>query len=243
MNSFRFFAGSDGVTASTAGGPPKSAMCVKSFSGSYGVPCGSCGAMTCEAMPETSNVYPSAGALTTCSEPSTPPAPGRFSTTKFSFSCSVSFCATSRPSVSALPPGANGATILTGRAGYGCALATKLAASAANAKRMRFMQRFYNRRDDRLHRRSHAHRPREFSTVRRQEPRRALAFDGRRTRVSQARHDQRQGLSHRGGRLVECAAARRGHGRHAHLASGDLADAGAPLVLAAARGRPGDGAL
>ena len=52
----RSFAGSGACTASTAGGPPKSAMWVKSRTRSYGVPCGSMGAMTCEAMPETTSV-------------------------------------------------------------------------------------------------------------------------------------------------------------------------------------------
>ena len=46
-----------------------------------------------------------------------PPAPGRLSTTKFCLNRTDSRSATMRPSVSALPPGANGATMRTGRAG------------------------------------------------------------------------------------------------------------------------------
>ncbi len=60
-----------------------------------------------------------------------PPAPGRFSTTKFWWSRTDSFSATSRPSVSALPPGGNGATIFTGRAGQSCASTPGAADSAA----------------------------------------------------------------------------------------------------------------
>jgi hypothetical protein len=58
-----------------------------------------------------------AALLATNSAPIVPPAPGRFSTTTFCPSRPVSFSAAMRASVSALPPGANGATIFTGRAG------------------------------------------------------------------------------------------------------------------------------
>src|SRR5258708_7909444 len=45
---------------------------------------------------------------------------------KFSFRDSVSFCATRRPSVSAVPPGAKGTTTRTGFEGQGCAHAFPL---------------------------------------------------------------------------------------------------------------------
>jgi len=59
--------------------------------------------------------------LATISEPTTPPAPPRFSTTKVSLKVSPSLLATRRPSVSAVPPGANGTTMRTGLAGQPCA--------------------------------------------------------------------------------------------------------------------------
>ncbi len=46
-----------------------------------------------------------------------PPAPGLFSTTTGWPQASVSFCATSRPVVSSGPPGGNGTTSFTARAG------------------------------------------------------------------------------------------------------------------------------
>src|SRR5262249_45322569 len=50
-----------------------------------------------------------------------PPAPGRFSTKNCCLKMLDSGSATMRPSVSAAPPGANGATILTGLVGQTCA--------------------------------------------------------------------------------------------------------------------------
>src|SRR5438132_787238 len=85
MNCLRSCAGSAGFTTSTPGGPPKSAMWVKSRSGSNGKVFESAGAMQCVATPETTSVYPSGAAFATSSEPMTPPAPARFSTMKFSF--------------------------------------------------------------------------------------------------------------------------------------------------------------
>src|SRR5512135_575098 len=55
--------------------------------------------------------------------PSTPPAPGLFSTITCAPSVSVSRCAMNRAMKSEPPPGANGTTILTGLAGYCCAVA------------------------------------------------------------------------------------------------------------------------
>src|SRR5436190_1394405 len=63
MNCFRSCAGSAGFTTSTPGGPPKSAMWVKSRSGSNGKLFESTGAMQCVATPETTRVYPSGAAM------------------------------------------------------------------------------------------------------------------------------------------------------------------------------------
>ena len=56
MNDFKSLAGSDGCTASTDGGPPNSAMCAKSLTGSNGNLGDNAGATACEATPDTSNV-------------------------------------------------------------------------------------------------------------------------------------------------------------------------------------------
>src|SRR6266700_4075784 len=69
MNCFRSLTGSEGWITSTPGGPPKSAMCVKSRSGSKGKFLDSAGAMQCDATPDTTRVYPSGAALATNSEP------------------------------------------------------------------------------------------------------------------------------------------------------------------------------
>src|SRR5262245_21823652 len=218
-------------------------MWVKSFTGSYGVPRGSAGATAWDATPETTSVYPSGAALATASEPITPPAPGRFSTMKFSLRLSASFCATMRPSVSALPPGANGATIRTGLAGHDCAAATFQKKATPRNSNRRFMQGFYNQCDEREHRCSYARSAGELSRVRRARPRCAVALDGRGARLPPARDDLGQGLPHRSGRLLERSAAHRGHEPNARGTPGALADARAPVVLAAARGRKRPAAL
>src|SRR6266581_2556729 len=133
MNCFRSCAGSAGFTTSTPGGPPKSAMWVKSRSGSNGKVFESAGAIQCVATPETTSVYPSSAALATNSEPMTPPAPARFSTMKFSFKVSLSLCDTRRPRVSAVPPGAKGTTMRTVLAGQLCASASGPPSSRATS--------------------------------------------------------------------------------------------------------------
>src|SRR6266568_4186530 len=133
MNCFRSCAGSAGFTTSTPGGPPKSAMWVKSRSGSNGKLFESAGAMQCVATPETTSVYPSGAAFATSSEPMMPPAPARFSTMKFSFKISLSLCDTRRPSVSAVPPGAKGTMMRTVLAGHPCARACEPAISRATS--------------------------------------------------------------------------------------------------------------
>jgi hypothetical protein len=51
------FAGNEGWTANTDGGPPNSAMWLKSLTGSNGnFEAASAGAITCEAMAETTSV-------------------------------------------------------------------------------------------------------------------------------------------------------------------------------------------
>jgi hypothetical protein len=52
---------------------------------------------------------------------------------------SPSFCATMRPSVSALPPGAKGAMMRTGLAGHGCPQQEKLVKRNARRARKRVM--------------------------------------------------------------------------------------------------------
>src|SRR5258706_524021 len=161
--------------------------------------------------------------------------------TKASFSWSESFCATRRPSVSAVPPGPKGTMTFTGREGYrwttaGCAIAAHVKRETASEARKRIMRRFYNfPYDTRLHRHPHPRRSGKFPPVCRQRARRAVAVDGARACVPPARDDLGKRVSHGGGRQLERAAAHRGHGRDAHRAPGDLADAGAPLLLAAAR--------
>src|SRR2546423_15684046 len=113
--------------------------------------------------------------------------------TKLSLSCSESLPANRRPRVSALPPGPKGTMVLTGRDGYGCATTETLASSEQRVSANRIMGRFYNQRDARLHRRSYSHRPREFSTVRRQGARRALAVDGAGACLPPPRDDLGQG--------------------------------------------------
>src|SRR2546427_1336941 len=76
----------------------------------------------------------------------TPPAPGRFSTMKFTFSRSVSCAATRRPSVSALPPGANGTMIFTGFAGHVWAEAGR----TGRARNRRARRVFIDRKSTRL---------------------------------------------------------------------------------------------
>src|SRR5687767_417338 len=152
---------------------------------------------------------------------------------KLDFSCSASFCATRRPSVSALPPGWKGTMILTGLVGHACAAKDKTKNVAAVKKRI--IRQFYNRPHERSHRHPYAHRPREISFLPRQAERRAVAVDGGRRRLPQARDDLRQALPHGGRRILERAAAHRGDVGHARQSPGDLADARASLLLAAAR--------
>ena len=64
-----------------------------------------------------SSVWPSGSARATASAPTLPPAPGRFSTTNGWPSARLSRSPTARASTSASPPGANGATMRTGRLG------------------------------------------------------------------------------------------------------------------------------
>src|SRR6516162_1772589 len=69
----------------------------------------------------------------TASEAVTPPAPARFSTKNCCWNASDRCSAAIRPSVSAVPPGANGAMIRTGRAGQSSALAAEGAADTISA--------------------------------------------------------------------------------------------------------------
>ena len=64
-----------------------------------------------------------------------PLAPGLFSTTKVCFSASVSACARMRPYTSVPPPGDEGTTSVTGRAGQSgaCAQAPPMQALAISA--------------------------------------------------------------------------------------------------------------
>src|SRR5688572_28958754 len=69
-------------------------------------------------------VWPSGAARATCSAATTPPAPGRFSTTKGRPKASASLAASMRASTSGLPPGAAAAirrTLLDGYASCACA--------------------------------------------------------------------------------------------------------------------------
>ena len=88
-----------------------------------------------------------------------------------------------------------------------------------------------------MHRHPHPHRAGALPGVRGQGARRAVAVDGAGACLPQARDALRQDLPHGFRWLLERAAAHRRHGRDAHHAPGDIADAGAPLVLAAARRR------
>src|SRR5882672_1976114 len=67
------------------------------------------------------------------SEPIAPPAPARFSMMKFSLKLSVSLCATKRPRVSAVPPGAKGTMMRTVLAGQLCAKASGPPSSRATS--------------------------------------------------------------------------------------------------------------
>jgi hypothetical protein len=61
-----------------------------------------------------SSTYPSGAALATALAPMMVPAPGRFSTTKLLPSRCSSFCPSRRASMSVLPAGVNGTTMVTG---------------------------------------------------------------------------------------------------------------------------------
>src|SRR5687767_4145487 len=89
--------------------------------------------MACVPMLPITNVYPSGGDLATRSAPMLPPAPPLFSTTTGCPHASVSLAAMARPKVSAIPPTANGTTILIGLVGYAWAWAAPANASAARA--------------------------------------------------------------------------------------------------------------
>src|SRR5688572_30774504 len=78
-----------------------------------------------------SSVWPSGAAFATRSEPITPPAPGLFSTTTGWPRSGESCCATTRATVSELPPGGKPTTMRTARSGYDCAWAAAATSSAA----------------------------------------------------------------------------------------------------------------
>src|SRR5882672_673870 len=77
-----------------------------------------------------SSVYPSVCALATRSAPTIPEPAGRLSTTKLCFKRCVSCCARMRATTSVPPPGANGTTTRTARAGYSSAAWVNDAAQA-----------------------------------------------------------------------------------------------------------------
>src|SRR3954471_19059891 len=87
-------------------------------------------------------VLPSGSALATAAEPIRPPAPPLFSTKKLWPNLSVSCSASRRPSVSDVPPGANGDTIRTGFAGQSAALAAIVPAAIANVTHTATSPRF-----------------------------------------------------------------------------------------------------
>jgi len=72
--------------------------------------------------------------------PSSPPAPGRFSTITCEPSASLSRCAVKRAMKSEPPPGANGTMICTGFTGYFCAYAGAANANEAMANASNFLK-------------------------------------------------------------------------------------------------------
>src|SRR5262245_43082861 len=74
-------------------------------------------------MLEMTSVYPSGSAAAPACAPTAPPAPPRFSMKNCCRKAVERWSAMMRPSVSAAPPAANGAMILTGRFGQLCACA------------------------------------------------------------------------------------------------------------------------
>src|SRR6185503_16344494 len=92
-----------------------------------------CGFTACVPMLPISSAYPSGGDFATRSAPILPPAPALFSTTTGWPHASETFCAMTRAKVSAMPPTANGTTILMGLEGYACASAPAENASDAPA--------------------------------------------------------------------------------------------------------------
>src|SRR5947208_6119975 len=120
MNCFTSVAGTEGCTNSTSGEVVARATGAKSPTGSYGRWLISFALLESDENAKSS-VYPSAWALATRSAPTIPEPAGRLSMTKLCFKRCVSCCARIRPTTSVPPPGANGTTMRTARAGYSSA--------------------------------------------------------------------------------------------------------------------------
>src|SRR5204863_8379616 len=88
-------------------------------------------------MSEAARVKPSGGLFARLAMPSVPPAPGLFSTTNCWPLVSVSPCASARARMSLTPAGGHGTIILTGLAGYGCAVAAVATAMSSMARALR----------------------------------------------------------------------------------------------------------
>ena len=91
------------------------------------------GDVTCVPILEMRNVLPSGWAAATAAEPISPPAPPRFSTKKLWPNFSLSGSASSRASMSDVPPGANGETMRTGLLGQSGAAMAATAQAAITA--------------------------------------------------------------------------------------------------------------
>jgi hypothetical protein len=114
MRSFTLCIGESCFTTTTNGYVSTSDIHAKSRTGSYGrfFVTAEC-AVNAPLMKRS--VWPSGVALVTKFAPISPPAPGRFSTTTFCPSFSARRGASRRPTVSVLPPAANGETRRMGR--------------------------------------------------------------------------------------------------------------------------------
>src|SRR5436190_7380858 len=131
-NPLRSRAGNEGCTVITVGVLPSSITGAKSLRTSNGKSLRMAGKVT-SVLETITSVWPSGAARATTSAPSTPEAPGRFSTTMVWPSAGPSSLATVRASTSSVPPAGNGTMKCNGRAGNGaCACAAIALANIAS---------------------------------------------------------------------------------------------------------------
>src|SRR6516165_10489448 len=118
MNPSTSRAGNEGCTVITVGVLPSSITGAKSLSTSNGRSLRKAGSVT-SVLETIRSVCPSGAARATSSAPSTPEAPGRFSTTISWPSAGPSSLLTARASTSSVPPAGNGTMKCSGLAGNG----------------------------------------------------------------------------------------------------------------------------